>query len=222
MSDPAPSPSSTAGAPAVALPGPSIASTLLRVAWMSIALGLVLEGIVLAIGTFHDRKSAVADLLQKVSWSTIVCAGLAVGTTASRMRSAAMGLLGLLSAPAAFVVARILNKSATHTAALYASVGPDEPVLALVLLKAAEYAALGAFLGWVQRRPWGGLRTHVYAGVATGVLFGGGILFWTARSNPSLADAAFAAQAVNEFFYPVGCALILFTAHALGRRLHQG
>jgi hypothetical protein len=44
-------------------------------------------------------RSVLADLIGKVSWSALVCAELALGTTASKVRAPFMGLLGLLAAP---------------------------------------------------------------------------------------------------------------------------
>jgi hypothetical protein len=92
------------GASARAVTGrPHLGPTLLRVAWLAILLGLAMEGLLLLLtggfGEVLGLRSAVADLVKNVSWSVFVCAGLAVGTTLSKIRVPAMGLLGFLAAP---------------------------------------------------------------------------------------------------------------------------
>ena len=55
----------------------TLGATLLRVAWLAVGLGLVLEVILilLAIGfsSTLGMGKIVADLVQKISWSVIVC-----------------------------------------------------------------------------------------------------------------------------------------------------
>src|SRR5690349_11814661 len=57
----------------------TLGATLLRVAWLAVGLGLVLEVILILLaigfsGTLGMGK-IVADLVQKISWSVIVCVG---------------------------------------------------------------------------------------------------------------------------------------------------
>ena len=63
---------------------------LLRVGWMAVLLGLTMEAILVALaagfGNLHGAKPIVADVVQKVSWSLVVCVGLAVGATAEKAR----------------------------------------------------------------------------------------------------------------------------------------
>jgi hypothetical protein len=58
----------------------NLGTTLLRVAWLAIALGMAMEGILLLLsagfGNFLGLKSLVADLARNVSWSLLVCVGL--------------------------------------------------------------------------------------------------------------------------------------------------
>ena len=66
-----------------------LGATLLRVAWLSTFLGFVVEVAKLlsaaGVGIFPRLNlGAVADLAGQVSWSTIVCVGLAIGTVVSR------------------------------------------------------------------------------------------------------------------------------------------
>ena len=61
---------------------PNLSRTLLHVAWMAILLGLIIEILILIIAASFDKwiggKTVLADLTQKVSWSVIVCIGLAL------------------------------------------------------------------------------------------------------------------------------------------------
>ena len=141
---------------------PKLGATLLRVAWLSILLGFVMEAVKLlsaaGVGVFPGLDlTVVADLVGQISWSTIVCVGLAIGTAVSKFRASLMGFLGLLSAPLAFGVSRSLHQGAAQSLAIWETAsGPSLYVLAI--LKAVEYACLGAALGWIGGRPWGAQR----------------------------------------------------------------
>ncbi len=93
----------TANAPTgpAGVPGPG--ATLMRVAWLAIILGCAMEVLLLVLAAGSDSLpsvgTAVADFVKSVSWSVIVCAGLAVGTVVSELRAPLMGFLGLLAAP---------------------------------------------------------------------------------------------------------------------------
>src|SRR5262245_50608498 len=102
----------------------ALSSTLLKAAWFSVLLGLGMEVLMLVIAGFFQQSMAtqaiIADLVQKISWSAIVCTGVAVGLGAARMRPQAMGLAGLIAAPIAFYSAKILHKSITQALAITA------------------------------------------------------------------------------------------------------
>src|SRR4028118_1499169 len=93
--------------------------TLLRVAWLAVALGLAMEALLLLLaagfGEVLGLKALVADLVRNVTWAAFVCVGLAVGTTLSKIQVPAMGFFGFLAAPLAFEVSRRLHKG-TRTA----------------------------------------------------------------------------------------------------------
>ena len=82
-------------------PASNLGVTLLRVAWLAIALGLLMEGILLVLGgTLGEAlglKPLVADLVKNITWSVFVCVGLAIGTAVVKARVPVMGVLGLLS-----------------------------------------------------------------------------------------------------------------------------
>jgi hypothetical protein len=194
----------------------------LRVAWLAILLGLVMEGLLLLLGTGFGEllglKSAVADLVKNVSWSVFVCAGLAVGTTLSKIRVPAMGLLGLLAAPMAFEVSRMFHKGTLE--ALAASGGGDDlsPLL-VALIKGLEYGCLGLALAWLGRRSWGGALAHMAAGLMVGMIFGGLILWLLLGSSPQPPPAEIFSRGMNEVLFPIGCSMVLYSAGAVGERM---
>ena len=195
----------------------------MRVAWLAILLGLAMEGLLLLLGTgFEDLsgpKPLVADLVKNVSWSVFVCVGLAVGTTLSKIRVPAMGLLGFLAAPLAFEVSRVFHKGTLEALAASGGGGNDLSPLLVASIKGLEYGCLGMAVAWLGRRPWGGVVTHMAAGLMVGLVFGGLILFLLLGSSPQPPTAELVSRGMNEVLFPVGCALVLFSAGALGERV---
>jgi len=204
-------------------PAVRLAPRVLHAAWLSIALGLTLELSLLLIAALCGENTGVsrfiADFMQKVTWSSFVCVGLAAGTAAARARAAWMGLLGLLAAPLGFVVARSVHKSVAAALAAAGPVGGAPGPLALALIKGAEYAALGLLLGWLGRRAAGGLLLHIGCGALVGAVFGGIIFALTVRAA-TVAPPAFqlASRFVNELLFPIGCATVLYVTQSLAAR----
>lgn len=199
--------------------GPSLGATLLRVAWLAILLGLAIEAIVLvaAIGVtgIPGIEHIAADLTQKISWSVIVCVGLAFGQAASRGQPVWMGLAGLFAAPIAFTVVRTLHNSVSFTYKLV-DTGTVVAVPVLVtVLKGMEYAALGLLLGWVGKRAYANATAYAMTGLAVGLIFGSAITYSLVggTTTPKLIG-----QFINEVFFPVGCSLALFGADALAKQ----
>jgi|AntDryMetagUQ889_1029465.scaffolds.fasta_scaffold00091_4 hypothetical protein len=129
-----------------------IGPKLARVAWLAILLGLAMEALLLltaaGFGALKGVGPAVADSVKQVSWAVIVCGGLALGTAVSKLRAPVMGLLGLVSAPAAFNVARSLHEG-TAAALDVPSAAGGASVLLVAILKGVEYGCLGALIGWI-------------------------------------------------------------------------
>lgn len=205
----------------------SLSRTLLHVAWMAILLGLIVETLILIVaasfGSVLAAKPFLADLTQKVSWSVIVCMGLALARGATRLfaamaQSALVGLAGLLTAPAAFAIARSLHEGVQE--ALFIKVfqgGSGSPVL-LALIKGVEYGCLGALLVWIGKQIWGKALAHAGAGLVIGVIFGTiliVVMAWGATSPMSVGSII--SRALNEIINPVGCSLTLYSAEILGR-----
>jgi hypothetical protein len=110
-------------------PASDFGATLLRVAWLAIALGLLMEVFLLvlggALGEVFGLRPLVADLVRNITWSVFVCVGLAIGTAVAKARVPVMGALGLLSAPLAFEASRVFHKGTLEALAVSGG-GGDE------------------------------------------------------------------------------------------------
>ncbi len=219
--------STEAPSPTDSLEEPGLGSVLIRVSWLAILLGFVMEVLILLVAAGFEVVpgfgSVLEDLIGKVAWSTLVCAGLAIGTVvSSAARAPLMGLLGFISAPIAFHVSRALQQGVAKTIEeVSAGVsGWSQTLFVLALLKALEYGCLGIAIGWLGRRPWVGALAHAVTGLAVGIFFGGGIVLFTSWTAPEpLGTAGLFARALNEVLFPVGCSLVLYAATALGKRI---
>jgi hypothetical protein len=199
-------------------------ATLLRVAWLAVALGLAMEALLLLLasgfGEVLGLKSLVADLIRNVTWAAFVCVGLAVGTTLSKIRVPAMGFFGFLAAPLAFEVSRSVHKGTLEALDLAGAGGAAASPVLLALIKGIEYGCLGLLVGWIGTRAWGGVLAHALTGLVVGIVFGGTILALTIGAAPGpVPTADLVSQGLNELLFPIGCALVLFSAGALGNRM---
>jgi hypothetical protein len=122
--------------PGAADPGAGVAGRIFHAAWMSILLGLLIEIalLVTAVGFGKAERLSpfIADLAGMMSWSVLVCVGLAIGSAAAGLRGPVMGLLGLLSAPAGFALAKAAHKSAAQALDVAIAAAAPPPAFALV------------------------------------------------------------------------------------------
>jgi hypothetical protein len=196
---------------------------VLVVAWGAILIAVVLEIVLLAVplltGTsFKGVATLVADLAQKVSWSFLVCVGVALGTAVRKAKPLAMGVSGFIAAPLAFSAAKSVHKGASQALGLTA-VAPGVAVVAIALLKAAEYGVLGWVLGKVGQRK-GGFGAYVATGAALGVVFGSAIVaVMTQASAAPVTAVAMLTRGINEVLFPVGCSIVIYAAEAFGKRM---
>ncbi len=206
---------------AAALPGPW--ATLLRVAWLAILLGLLLQLALLLVadgfGSAISPRPLLAETFRTVSWSLLVCVGVALGRVAAKGRLPLEGITGLLAAPLALTAANTVQKGVAE--AVNAAGVPAGPAPLWVLaIKAAEYGCLGLALNWVGQRAWHSALRHPAVGLLTGVIFGGLFLMVVVQSAPTpLATPALVARGLNELLFPVGCALVVFIAEVLRTHL---
>lgn len=200
------------------------AHQLLTVAWLSLVLGLGIELILLGLAAGTDGIASaspfVADLAQKITWSTIVCIGLACGAGVARARSEAMGMMGLISAPIAFVAAKAAHKGVQMALSLVGTTpsGPSPYVQAGV--KTLEYAVLGWLIGRLARQAAPSLTSHMITGACIGAIFGGTMIWLTIQSAvPPLTGMGIVTRSVNELLFPIGCSIVLYFADVLGKKL---
>jgi hypothetical protein len=90
-------------------------------------------------------------------------------------------------------------------------------VVQIGALKALEYALLGVALAWLARRRGAGLVRHAGVGLGFGLVFGAAMIAVEA-SHPPLATTRLMSLVVNELFFPIGCASILYAAGKLSDR----
>ena len=210
--------------PPVAAAPNLLVSQVLRVAWLSICLGLALEVVLLVLAAFTGTagdtpKPFVSDLAQKVTWSFIVCVGLAFGTTAGKARAGILGVLGLVSAPAGFTAARAAHKAVNGALGVAGKTMAPNLVLLVGGLKGLQYALFGVVLAWISKRAFG-LKVYVAAGLGFGLTFGLAIVAATVRASAAAVPPVdIAARCINEVLFPVGCALVLYASGALAKRL---
>jgi hypothetical protein len=196
---------------------------VLRAAWTSVALGLLIELLLLAVATLGGKLfnagPVVAELAQKVTWSVLVCVGIAFGTAATKARGPVMGLLGLASAPLAFNVAKAVHKGVSSALSAAAVVAPGPAPILLALLKSVEYGFLGAAVGWVGRRPRAGLAAYAGAGAAIGLTLGTlTLLVLSHDDGAATSGATLLARGINEILFPLGCSLVLYAADRIGKQ----
>ncbi|MCL1634066.1 hypothetical protein M2650_05395 [Luteimonas sp. SX5] len=200
----------------VATPEPELVTRLLRGAWLGIILGLLIEGMLLAVQLFQGQLPEpvriAADTVQKISWSSLVCAVLAAGQAVARGAGGLAGLAGLIGAPIAFLLARSLHKATLEVLGSEAA-GGAVPWLAAGI-KGAEYALLGAAILWLAKneRGW---KAHVLLGLLVGLV----TYLLTLWLLPGAGNAI--QRAITEIAHPVGCALAVFIALQFNRRMGQ-
>ncbi len=203
-----------------------VAAVLARAAWLAILLGIAMQLLILAAkiaaGGESTRLQMIVDVASGVTWSALVCSGLAIGTVLSRYRAAMMGLLGLVSAPVAWAAAKGVQRGVQSMLSVpVETIGPL--VYQVGAAKTLEYALLGVLLGRLVRTPSSTLRTHVHTGLLVGLVFGGLILLLNymhaSAAGGGLPAARIVAIGVNELLFPIGCATVIyFVARFADRR----
>lgn len=204
----------TPATPASSTPHPLVRK-LLHVAWMSVLLGLVAQGVVIIIlRTWPD--TIVADLLSKITWSVIVCSALAIATTAGKASGRTAGLTGLLGAPAAVAAAKTVQKTAAAgvtSAATVAVVAPG--AVELAILKAVQYAIFGWLICKAQKR--GTLAAHLAVAVPIAIVFAAYLAWrtWSTTPEADLKPVVILAKAASDAAATIGCAIVLWAASAI-------
>ena len=207
----------------------SLINRVLHTAWMAILLGILLQlaivGLGMAFGKDHQPWRVIAEALQKISWSFLVCVALIVGLGASNLRASMGAVCGFIGAPLAFLAAKAIHKGAAAGMGVTlnaTNTAPSPEAWLVALIKALQYAALGCVLGWLSRKPFGGALAYMCSGLMAGLIFGGVIVYLAAEAQPKPPDISFwVIRGANEVIFPVGCSMIAFSVEALGRRLKE-
>jgi hypothetical protein len=188
---------------------------LLRIAWGSVVLGLAMEVVLLAAalltGGNAPARAVVADVVQKVAWSTIVCLGIGIGNSAAKTAPPMAGLSGLVAGPIGFVVAKALHQGVSQALGIALGGTSHPSAVVLAVIKGLQYGGLGHGLAWVGKRFGGHVIAYVGAGLAMGLVFGGLTLY---LMSP-LAPTALVVRGLNEVLFPVGCSLVVYSAQSL-------
>ena len=132
-----------------------------------------------------------------------------------------MGILGLISAPLAWAVAKGVQRGTQWMLG-----APLDAVGLLVIevgvLKTLEYCLLGYFVGKMLHTHRSTLIRHALLGLAAGAVFGSLIVAVNIADAPQhhLAHAKLFGLLVNELVFPAGCSVVLhFVAHLSDRGL---
>jgi len=190
---------------------------IVTIAWLAILLGFAMQALVLSARVSAGGQLPgirfLADLVQGITWSVLVCFGVSMGTVLVKLRAVLAGVLAAVCTPVAIGAASAGQKA---MAAMLGAAGQPAavPLAIIAALKGVEYGVLGWLLGRMVEREVRGLTPFLLAGAATGLIFGGTItaLTWQAVSAggavPELARIV--GVGVNELLFPIGCALVIF------------
>jgi hypothetical protein len=177
---------------------------LVRAAWWSVLLGFCL-GLVPFVGDLMTNARSggalAASLAQGLIWSVVICVSLAAGAR----RAVKLAYVGLLVAPVAALLGSLLHEVVENALVSTADQVESPAPLLLAALRGVEYGVLGLLLGKVRKRP---ARTWASRGLLVGVGFGSVVLAMWQFAGP-LDPPDLVAQAVNEFFFPAGCSLVV-------------
>ncbi len=186
------------------------------VAFWSVVLGVGLELLLLALlaaeSKMPDAAHALAQIASKVSWSFVVCAGVSSGLALTSKQPRAMGLLGLVSGPLGFIVARAVHKSTLQALSDAAPAADAVSPTIMAALRAVEYAAFGLWLGWIINNVNAPFVRYLRAAIVIGVVFGAVFLWLFHRARPQAGMVDIAPKALNELLFPIGCACVLYVA----------
>jgi hypothetical protein len=184
---------------------------LWQVGWSSLILGLTLNILILlvqvSLGAALETPKVASDLVKTLTWSLLVCLGLAIGRSVVKPRTAIMIVLGLIAAPIATLISRSLSHGFKKAIDAVGSLDSSSLLLPFLLFRAIEYSVLSGCLGWAIRKS---LWVHLAIGAAIGAIFGGFWLYFLIHIQPSpLSTLTLISLALNELLFPIGCAAVL-------------
>lgn len=195
--------------------------TLLRVALMTITLGIVIESsqFILAVTLDNDSriKLFIADFTSKFSWTYIVCTAIALANALTK-NAVKTGLAGLISVPIGLYLAMILHKAALNGMDLDEAAA-GKFLIVPVMIKAVEYALLGIFLVFLINNNKK-FSHFVFTGLLTGIFFGMCQVIFKTNSTPAaIPFIKLLPLCLNELIIPVGCSIIIYSSDVLAGKL---
>ena len=189
------------------------------VAALGIGLGLLMQGLIILLRLVGAGAApgllTLAELAQTVTWSVLVCTGVALGTALGKARGALAGLVGAVFAPLALAAAKSVQK--VMLSVLDAVEQPGLISLTTIgVVRALEYGILAWVLAWLAQRQERRLWPYALAGGCVAVLFGGALLFLTfmlqGLDGSGRNWLALGTMAVTELGSPLGCAVVIYLA----------
>jgi hypothetical protein len=202
---------------------------LALIAILGIGLGLFMQALIvtarLLSGGILPSAAIVADISQSVTWSALVCTGVAIGMSIGKARHALAGIVAGLFAPLALATAKGAQK---FVLALIDVV--EQPTLLSVqtlgLVRAVEYGLLAWLLTLLSERKNRRLLAYAGIGALVAAIFGGGVSAFTLNAQfaadkpPSLPGIL--SLLINELGAPIGCALVIYVGQlvAINARIY--
>lgn len=198
-----------------------VAKAIFHTSWMAILLGILIEIVIVVIASFGGLPDGLepfaADLIQKTSWAFLVCIALTLATVTLKFRTPVMGIVGLLAAPAAFIIARALHGAARYALGLQPAASDGTSPIVVATIKSVQYGILGATLAFISKYAWGRALAHLWVGSLIAVLFGGALIAYSVQAaSVAVPTLGLLAKSAGELIFPIGCALITFLGQSLG------
>jgi len=179
---------------------------------LSIAPALLIELVIAAARTMLDihAQGLLAETMSGITWSLLVCFGVAAGSALSRVSEVAAGAIAFIATPIALFAARAVQGGLNEFLDQSSSTLP--PGFALIAAaKACEYGGLAYVLARLAHAGIDSMGPHLLAGLAVAASFGTIIVAIVAKApDPDLAAPALTAPAINELLFPLGCVLAVF------------
>jgi hypothetical protein len=189
---------------------------LVRLTTLSLAPALMIEVLIALTRTAFDRhtSSILAETAGGITWSFLVCFGVAAGSALTRASEAVAGAIAFVWTPVALVAAKAVQGGVGEL--LDQSSLSLPPGLALVAtVKACEYGTLAFALARLAYRGVEAVTPHLLVGLATAASFGTVLIAIAAATpRPNLGPPDIAAIAVNEYLFPLGCVLVVLLTRA--------
>lgn len=197
---------------------------IVTAAWLAVIAGVAAQLIVIAVRAWAGGaiQGFVAEMAQGVTWSFLVCAAIAVGTLASKVREHIAGLIGLVSGPLAWAAAKGVQKGVQALAG-----APQDHLTPLFWtvcgVKGLEYALLGIGLARLVMRSETRVSQYLTLGVLLGAI-GACIVVALNIANATMTGATLPAPKIasliaNEIFFISACCMVIYTAQALSRHV---